>query len=232
MKKRLVTLSLLLILVASLLVGCGETKESARTSGKNSKRESKHKVEESAENEAEDESDEDNGSETVVSDGNESTTDFDSFVAEDTKSEKDLCTVYYFGEGRTYTEFMLIYENADGMLTRIVDEVHYVKDDPDYNWDISYFEELNVDDIFNGFSSLSFAEKEVYDAGDFYVMRCCFNDLDVARNVHEMADRGIITVDFDNDEQLVSAQSYNDWMNQSGYRVLTAAECDSYGIGY
>ena len=123
-------------------------------------------------------------------------------------------TVFLMDEGDGYREYHIIYYGHDTHgLKKMSVQVQFDKAAGFTEEDLN---EYDVEEVYPGFNSFSFANKQVMDDGDFYTLILNFEDLDNMDNVDAMEANGIITTEDIEDATMVDADSYMDSLRDAG----------------
>lgn len=118
--------------------------------------------------------------------------------------------VFLFDASETFEEYQIFFSEGTGII-RLIDVCCFYKD----VYTMDYLESMDMDSFYPGISELSFAEVDLVEAGDFYVMGVMFNNLDNPDNVKAMNERGIITM-LGDDPKEINAESYAMLMKNNG----------------
>ncbi|MDO4850385.1 MAG: hypothetical protein Q4A93_00760 [Actinomycetota bacterium] len=137
--------------------------------------------------------------------------------------------VFLSDETDTYSEYVVVYYGSDThTLKEVSDEIHFLKS-AGYTRD--QIESLDIDQVFNGFSKLSFASKTVTDDDDHYSLVCRFEDLDEKANLLSMHNGGILELD-STDVDTVDADSVIKHLSSEGYKELQLSEYANVGLHF
>ena len=138
-------------------------------------------------------------------------------------------TVFLSDETDAYSEYVVVYYGSDThTLKEVSDEIHFLKS-AGYTRD--QLESLDIDQVFSGFSSLSFASRTVTDDGDHYSLVCRFKDLDKKENFVAIHNNGILTLD-STDVDTVDADSVIKHLSSEGYKELQLSEYANVGLHF
>ena len=138
-------------------------------------------------------------------------------------------TVFLSDETDAYSEYVVVYYGSDThTLKEVSDEIHFLKS---AGYTRSQLESLDIDQVFSGFSSLSFASRTVTDDGDYYSLVCRFKDLDKKENFVAIHNNGILTLD-STDVDTVDADSVIKHLSSEGYKELQLSEYANVGLHF
>ena len=123
-------------------------------------------------------------------------------------------TVFLMDEGDNYREYHIIYYGNDSHgLKKMSIQIQF---DMAAGYTEEYLSEYDVEEVYPGFNSFSFANKQVVDDGDFYTLILNFEDLDNMDNVDAMEANGIISTEDNDAATMVDADSYMDSLRSNG----------------
>lgn len=127
------------------------------------------------------------------------------------------------------TEFLIVNYTDEDKLMSASDEMHFNKEE----YDLNYFETLDPDTIFDGFTETDSNKYIVEDAADFYRVIFYFGDLDDSANLKIAVDCGFIITESEiTDGSFMLASSICDNALASGGKEIPTADIGNYDLKF
>ena len=138
--------------------------------------------------------------------------------------------VYHSAEGNGYNEYAIVFYGGNtGTLKGLT---YQTKFDETSGVTVEEMESQNLDEIYPGFSEMSFADARFTENGDTVDAIIRFMDLDDYDNLKMMDENGLMALDDPNKEALVDASILMERMEQAGAEKLSLAEYGDLNLDF
>ncbi|MBE6020061.1 MAG: hypothetical protein E7230_07045 [Clostridiales bacterium] len=165
------------------------------------------------------------------SSGSEST-DNDSSLPEVTSPEDALIVhdVYHTASGEDWDEYSIVfYGNDTETLKGLTIQTKF---DKNAGYTVEYLESLDLDEVYPGFSKMSFANSYVIDNGDTIDVIVRFMELDNLDNINAVCDSGVLIREDPNSDSLISARSLMDNFEEEGMEYVPLTDYEGLNLDF
>ena len=136
-------------------------------------------------------------------------------------------TSFYVNEADGIMAVANVIGNSSGVLTNFIEIYDFYKSAGFTRDDMV---NININDIYPNFTSMSCAMYQIYDCGSIFRMYVGVTGLDDPDNVKEVIENGYLTANGYRYPQLISAESSINYCRNQGYYELSDSDIDRLGF--
>lgn len=138
--------------------------------------------------------------------------------------------VFHTASGEGWDEYTIVYYGNDTEVLKGI--TSQTKFDKNAGYTVDALESTDLDEVYPGFSKMSFADSHVSDNGDTIDVIVRFMKLDDLDNLNMVCDSGVLTRDDPDSKKLISAKILMQHLEEAGMEKIPLSDYDELNLDF